>query len=102
MRIESLFSSNECVIVSSHIFWTFKSPKNNANMTTNSFTQFFNSKKLCEDYECEDNNKKIKAGDTMIQILLKTLEINKKFAHIKKLELSDTSKKSCYDVGIEL
>ena len=102
MRIESLLSSDECVIVSSYIFFTFKSKKNNMNMTTNSSTQIFNSKKLCGDYECKDSDKKIKAGDTMIQILLKTLEINKKFAHIKKLELSDTSKKSCYDIGIEL
>lgn len=52
--------------------------------------------------KCENGNKKIKAGDIMIQILLKTLEINKKFEHIKKFELSDTSKKSCYDIGIEL
>jgi hypothetical protein len=52
--------------------------------------------------KCDNKEKKIKAGDTLIQILLKIVKSNKKFAHIKKIELADTSKKSCYDIGIEL
>jgi hypothetical protein len=52
--------------------------------------------------KCENNTKKIKAGDTLMQILLKILETNSKFSHIKKIKLSDTSKKSCYDIGIKL
>ena len=52
--------------------------------------------------KCEDKTTKIKAGDTLIQILLKILKTNPKFSHIKKIELADTSKKSCYDIGIKL
>ncbi len=54
--------------------------------------------------KCTDktNNLKIKHADVLIQILLKILKTNSKFSHIKKLELSDTSKKSCYNIGIEL
>lgn len=52
--------------------------------------------------KCNDETKKIKPGDILIQILLKILKTAKKFSHIKKIELSDTSKKSCYNVGIKL
>jgi len=51
--------------------------------------------------KCKDETKKIKPGDILIQILLKIIKTNPKFSHIKKIELADTSKKSCYDIGIE-
>lgn len=54
--------------------------------------------------KCEDSleNIKIKPADILMQILLKIIKTNPKFTHIKKLELYDTSKKSCYEIGIEL
>ncbi len=52
--------------------------------------------------ESEDTTKKINPGNILIQILLKVIKTNPKFAHIKSIELADTSKKSCYDIGIEL
>ena len=49
-----------------------------------------------------NHNKKIKSGDTMMKILLKVIKHNKEFEHIKSIELSDVSKKQCYDIGLEL
>jgi hypothetical protein len=52
--------------------------------------------------KCEDKTVKIKPGDILMQILLKLLKLDPNFSHIKNIELSDTSKKSCYDIGIGL
>jgi cyclophilin family peptidyl-prolyl cis-trans isomerase len=49
-----------------------------------------------------NHNKKIKSGDTLMKILLKVIKHNKEFEHIKTIELSDVSKKQCYDIGLEL
>jgi hypothetical protein len=48
-----------------------------------------------------NNDKKIKSDDTLMKIFLKFIK-NKKFSHIKRIELSDVSKKQCYDIGLEL
>lgn len=52
--------------------------------------------------KCDDKTIKIKPGDILMQILFKLLKLDPKFKHIKKIELSDISKKSCYDIGIRL
>lgn len=60
---------------------------------------------LLGDNDCvkyENQKIKIKPGDVLMQILLKLIKLDPKFAHIKKIKLSDTSKKSCYDIGIRL
>lgn len=50
----------------------------------------------------EDKNDVYKVGDILMQIIIQLVKKDKSLSHIKQIELSDTSKKMCYNIGIEL
>ena len=50
----------------------------------------------------EDKNDVYKVGDILMQIIIQLVKVDKLFKHIKQVEVSDTSKKMCYNIGIEL
>lgn len=49
-----------------------------------------------------DENHKYKTGDILMQIILNLVHTRKPFRHIKQIQLSDKSKKKCYDLSLEL
>ncbi len=52
--------------------------------------------------KCQNSKHNFKIGDILMQIIIKLVKTNEEFTHIKCIELSDTSKISCYDKGLEL
>ena len=52
--------------------------------------------------KCEDDKYIYKTGDIMMQIIIKLVKESKIFSHIKKIELSDVSKKKCFNMDLEL
>jgi hypothetical protein len=50
----------------------------------------------------EDKNDVYKVGDILMQIIIQLVKKDKLFKHIKQIELSDTSKKMCYNIGLDL
>jgi len=50
----------------------------------------------------DDKNHVYKVGDILMQIIIKLIKKDKLFSHIKQIELTDLSKKMCYDIGLEL
>ena len=52
--------------------------------------------------KCLDINHKYKTGDILMQIILDLIHTRKPFRHIKNIQLSDKSKKKCYDLSLEL
>jgi hypothetical protein len=51
---------------------------------------------------CSDKKHKYKVGDILMQIIIELAKSSSKFTHIKTIELSDTSIKKCYCIGLEL
>lgn len=51
---------------------------------------------------CEDNKNEFKSGDILMQVILELVKNNQEFSHIDKIELADSSQKSCYDIGLKL
>lgn len=77
----------------------------NSGDTTMIIESLLSSDECVKCEKCENSSSetiKIKPGDILMQILFKLLKLDPKFKHIKKIQLSDTSKKSCYDIGIKL
>lgn len=52
--------------------------------------------------KCYNKNITYKTGDILMLIILRLVEKSSVFSHITKIKLSDTSKKNCYNNGIEL
>lgn len=52
--------------------------------------------------QSEDKNDVYKVGDILMQIIIQLVKRDKSLSHIKQIKLSDTSKKMCYNIGIEL
>ena len=50
----------------------------------------------------EDKNDVYKVGDILMQIIIQLVKKDKSLSHIKQIELSDTSKKMCYNIGLDL
>ena len=60
---------------------------------------------LMNDEDCvksEDKSHKYKVGDILMQIIIKLVQVEEPFNHIKQIEVSDVSKKKCYKLGLEL
>jgi hypothetical protein len=49
-----------------------------------------------------DKNNKYKVGNILMQVILEIVKTKKEFEHITEIELSDTSIKKCYGIGIKL
>ena len=52
--------------------------------------------------KCTDKNNKYKVGNILMQVILEIVKTKKEFEHITEIELSDTSIKKCYGIGIKL
>ena len=82
---------------SSCVFLFFDS-KNSENRTL--YIQSIMNNKDC--IKSEDKNHKYKVGDILMQIIIGLVKTSKIFSHIKEIELTDISKKNCYNIGLEL
>ena len=51
---------------------------------------------------CKDNKHKFKSGDILMQIIMELVKNDPNFSHITKIELADSSQKSCYNIGLRL
>ena len=56
----------------------------------------------CDCILCNDKKHKFKSGDILMQIILELVKNDPRFSHIDKIELSDSSQKKCYDIGLKL
>lgn len=59
-------------------------------------------KSFDECISCKDDKYKFKSGDILMQIIIELVKNNPDFSHINKIELSDSSQKKCYDIGLKL
>lgn len=80
----------------SHNCLCFTYSSKHTNLTLNDI----NSSEDC--VQCNDKKHKFKIGDILMQIFLQFIKCNKKFSHVKTIELQDNSTKKCYGYGILL
>ena len=52
--------------------------------------------------KCIDKNHKYKVGNILMQIIIEIVKTKKEYSHITEIELSDTSIKKCYGIGLQL